>query len=307
MGQTATDATGQSADQRQEVPTGAALVVTAAVLWSLQALIFRQIHVAGTWTVMFWRSVGMLPVLLAFVAWRNDGQVLQPLRRVGLAGTAGGIGLVLAFAGAIYALQTTAVAMAVFLFSISPFLAAILGWLLLHEPVRRATWGAMALAGIGLVIMLREGLAVGALAGNLAALASGLGFAGFSVALRAGKLADMMPAVVLGGLFSLLAGAVVVGLSPRETLAVPLSDILWSTGMGAGTLAAGMVLYTLGSRALPAAEMTLLSLMEVLLAPIWVWLVLGETARAGTLAGGALILVAVALNALSGGERQAMV
>lgn len=286
--------------------TGAALVVTAAVLWSLQGLIFRQIHEAGTWTVLFWRSVEMLPVLLAFVAWRNGGHVLGPLRRVGLAGAAGGIGLVLAFAGAIYALQTTSVAMAVFLFSVSPFLAAVLGWLLLREPVRRTTWGAMALAGIGLIVMLREGLAAGALAGNLAALVSGLGFAGFSVALRAGKLADMMPAVVLGGLFSLLTGAAVVGLSPQETLAAPLSDILWSVGMGAGTLAAGMVLYTMGSRALPAAEMTLLSLMEVLLAPVWVWLVLGETARAGTLAGGAVILAAVVLNALSGGQRRAM-
>jgi drug/metabolite transporter, DME family len=45
----------------------------------------------------------------------------------------------------------------------------------------------------------------------------------------------------------------------------------------------GMVLYTLGSRVIPAAELTLLSLIEVLLAPIWVWLALGETASAATL------------------------
>jgi drug/metabolite transporter (DMT)-like permease len=75
-------------------------------------------------------------------------------------------------------------------------------------------------------------------------------------------------------------------------------------GMGAGLLALGMALYTLGSRVVPAAELTLLSMAEVLLAPVWVWLVLGETAAGSTLAGGALVLAAIAGNALSGMRRK---
>jgi drug/metabolite transporter (DMT)-like permease len=90
------------------------------------------------------------------------------------------------------------------------------------------------------------------------------------------------------------------------TLLSPLPDILWALFMGAGILAGGMVLYTLGSRVVPAAELTLLSMIEVLLGPVWVWLLLGETARPATFAGGALLLAAIAGNALSGARRSAV-
>lgn len=283
--------------------TGVVLVVLAGVLWSVQGLIIRNIDDAGTWAVLFWRSVGMVPVLLAFIAWNSGGQVLQRLRGVGWAGVIGGLGLVLAFGGAIYAFQTTSVAMAVFLFSASPFFAAVLGWLILRENVRSATWAAISLAAVGILLMVREGLALGAMAGNAAALISALGFASFTITLRWGKLADMMPAVVLGGLFSMIAGAI-AAFATGETLAVPLHDIAISAAMGAVTLAGGMVLYTLGSRVIPAAELTLLSLIEVMLAPIWVWAALGETASTGTLVGGAVLMLAVSLNALSGIRRK---
>ncbi len=283
--------------------TGVVLVVLAGVLWSVQGLIIRNIEDAGTWAVLFWRSVGMVPVLLAFIAWNSGGQVLQRLRGVGWAGVIGGLGLVLAFGGAIYALQTTSVAMAVFLFSASPFFAAVLGWLILRENVRNATWAAIGLAAVGILLMVREGFALGAMAGNAAALISALGFASFTITLRWGKLADMMPAVVLGGVFSMIAGAI-VAFTIGEPLAVPLDDIVIAAAMGAVTLVGGMVLYTLGSRVIPAAELTLLSLIEVMLAPIWVWAALGETASTGTLVGGAVLMLAVSLNALSGIRRK---
>jgi drug/metabolite transporter, DME family len=281
--------------------TGVKLVLLAAMLWSLNGLLIRQIHEAGTWAVLFWRSAGMVPVLLAVIAWRSGG-VVAPLFRVGWSGTIGGIGLVLAFGGAIFAFQATTVANAVFLFSASPFLAAILGWLILREKVRPATWAAIALAGVGMFLMVREGLAAGAMAGNIAALVSALGFAAFTIALRWGRLADMLPAVVLGGVFSMLAAAVML-VTQEQALLVPLRDIAISVAMGAGILAAGMTLYTAGSRVIPAAELTLLSMVEVLLAPVWVFLALGETATPATFLGGAVLMAAVALNALSGARR----
>ena len=78
----------------------------------------------------------MIPVLLGFMWWTSRGRPLAALRAVGLAGIAGGLGLVLAFSGAIYAFQTTTVANAVLLFAASPFVAAVLGWLILREGVR---------------------------------------------------------------------------------------------------------------------------------------------------------------------------
>lgn len=281
---------------------GVLLVLVAAVLWSLMGLAIRQVEVAGTWAVLFWRSAGMLPVLALWVA-LNRGAVLGPIRRTGGAGVLGGLGLVAAFAGAIYAIQTTTIANAVLLFAASPFLAAILGRLLLGEPVRRATWAAIAVALTGMAVMVGGGLAGGALMGNLAALLSATGFAVFTVTLRWGRLEDMMPAILLGGGFSMLA-ALGVSLATGAALLVPVQDIAVSMGMGAGLLALGMALYTLGSRVVPAAELTLLSMAEVLLAPVWVWLVLGETAAGSTLAGGALVLAAIAGNALSGMRRK---
>lgn len=283
--------------------TGAILVVLAGLLWSAMGLSIRQMDVAGTWAVLFWRSVGMVPVLFAFIAWRSGGHPIDRLRRVGAAGVIGGLGLVFAFAGAIYAIQATTVANAVFLFAASPFLAAILGWILLGERVRPATWVAIAVAGVGMFIMVREGLAIGAMMGNIAALLSALGFAAFTITLRWGRLEDMMPAVVLGGVFSMVVALAVVG----GGIAVPLHDAVIAMAMGALQLATGMALYTLGSRVIPAAELTLLSMVEVLLAPIWVWLFLGETASKGTFVGGAVLMAAVAGNALSGMRRAPVV
>jgi len=282
---------------------GVVLVLVAAVLWSLIGLALRQIEVAGTWAVLFWRSAGMVPVLALWVALNAGGAIVGPVRRTGRAGVLGGMGLVLAFAGAIYAIQTTTIANAVLLFAASPFLAAVLGWLVLGERVRGATWAAIAVALVGMAVMVAGGISGGALLGNLAALLSALGFALFTVMLRWGRLDDMMPAVILGGVFSMLVALVGLGVTGAPLL-VPLRDIVTAVGMGAVLLALGMALYTLGSRVVPAAELTLLSMIEVLLAPLWVWLVLGETAAGATLAGGVLVMGAIVFNALSGARRK---
>lgn len=282
---------------------GVLLVVCAATLWSLIAIAIRLIEEADTWGVLFWRSAGMVPALVVLILWRSGGRLIGPLRATGAAGLIGGTGLVAAFAGAIFAIQTTTVANAVFLFAASPFLAALLGRLILREPVRPATWAAIGLAGLGMFLMVREGLSLGMGAGNAAALISALGFATFTLALRWGKATEMFPAILTGALMSVAAAALVAALG-AGTLAAPPRDIAIAAGMGVVLLTFGMVLYTLGSRVVPAAELTLLSMIEVLLAPIWAFLMLGEQATPGTLAGGAVVLAAVAFNALSGMARR---
>jgi len=177
---------------------------------------------------------------------------------------------------------------------------------LLGERTRPATWGAIALALLGILVMVRHGLSSGALAGNLAALVSALGFAVFTVSLRWRGVTDAMPAVLLGALMALGAGALAAA-AAGAPLAVPLPDILWSLFMGAGLLTGGLILYTRGSRVLPAAELVLLSGIEVMLAPFWVWLFLGETADGNTLVGGAFILAAGVWNGLSRTRRVAPV
>jgi drug/metabolite transporter (DMT)-like permease len=151
---------------------------------------------------------------------------------------------------------------------------------------------------------VREGLEGGALAGNIAALLSSLGFALFTVTLRWRRLDDTLPVVLLGSLFSIVAGTLLAA-QIGQPLAVPIPDALWSMLMGAVTLSGGMILYTLGAKVVPSAELALLSNTEVMLAPFWVWLLLGETASTGTFLGGAILLVAMVYNGLSGVRRLA--
>jgi drug/metabolite transporter (DMT)-like permease len=142
-----------------------------------------------------------------------------------------------------------------------------------------------------------------ALRGNLAAIGSALGFACFTITLRWGKATEMMPAVFLSGLFAIvIMGAICAALGLGFALSP--NDTGISLGMGVFQVGAGLILYTIGSKTVPAAELTLLSLAEVVLGPVWVWLVLGETATPNTLIGGAVLLAAIAGNALSGARRR---
>ena len=284
--------------------TGVALVLAAGLLWSFQALIIRQIDDAGSWAILFWRSLAMLPVVVLFLAWRSGGSPLPAIRAAGPAGVLGGIGLVAAMGGAIVAFQSTTVANAAFLMAAAPFLTAVLGRLVLGETVAPRTWAAIAIALVGIFVMVREGLATGAWIGNLAALVSATGFAAFTVALRWRRLEDSLPASVLGALFAALAGAI-AAIQVGQPLAVPAPDLLWCALMGIVTLSGGMILYTFGSRVVPAAELTLLATIEIMLAPFWVWLLLSETASAGTFLGGALLLAAILVNTLSATRRTA--
>ena len=285
--------------------SGVVMVLVAGVLWSFQALMIRQIEFAGPWAVLAWRSLALLPVLLVFMAWRTGGSPWPVIRKAGLAGVLGGIGLVAAMGGAILAFQTTTVANAAFLFAAAPFLAAVLGRIILGEVVAPRTWGAIALALVGIFVMVGDGLAAGALLGNVSALISALGFAAFSVALRWRRVEDSLPASILGAGFAAVAGALAT-VTLGQPLIIPATDLMWCVVMGIGTLAAGMVLYTFGSRVVPSAELTLLSNTEVLLAPFWVWLILGETASPATFVGGGVVLVAILFNAWSGVRRLAL-
>jgi drug/metabolite transporter (DMT)-like permease len=284
---------------------GVALVLGAGILWSSIGIVVRQIDEAGAASVMFWRSAGLLPVLWAFLHWRSGGRVIAGVRSVGLPGLIGALGLVAAYAGAIYALQATTVANAVFLYSAAPFFAALLGWAALGERVSAPTWTAMGLAGAGIFVMIGGGIDGGRMDGNIAALTSAAGFAVFSVSLRWGHVEDSLPTVLLGGILSMIAA---LGLAPLlgQPIAATGHDIAIAMALGAVVLTGGMALYTFGSKALPTAELTLMSSIENILAPIWVWLLLGETASQATLMGGAMVLIAVMGNAVMGARRQAL-
>lgn len=292
-----------STDMNPNRARGLAYVFFAGVLWSTVGLGIRLIEDALVWQILLYRSVSLSLFLYVVIRMRTGQSPFVHIKQTGWPSVIAGLALVAAYAGGIYSIQQTSVANAMLLFATAPFMAAALGWIVLRERVRWVTWGAICVAILGVSVMVAGDEDAGAMAGNLAAIASAFGFAVFTVALRWGRAGEMLPSVFLSGLFGVVmmgAICVVMGLP----LVLSQQDAGIAVSMGVFQVGAGLILYTLGSRSLPAAELTLLSLAEVVLGPIWVWLFLGEVAGANTILGGAILLAAIVGNAITGMRRR---
>jgi len=286
---------------------GVALVALAGVFWSLGGLLIRLIEAASGWQIVLFRAIALALTLTLVIALRHRGRVVAAFRAAGWNGAVAGAALAGGFICFVLALLNTSVANATFMLGASPFLAAVLGRIVLGETIRRTTALAMAAAFAGILIMVGGGLVIGTIRGNLLALGASVGFAIFSVLLRRGRERDMLPCVVIAGAISaLIALPVVLAGAPSLAAALALSprDLALCAAMGAIAVGGGLTVYTIGARHVPVAELTLLSMTELALAPIWVWLAVGEIPSGYTLAGGAIILTAIAAQALSGARRR---
>jgi drug/metabolite transporter (DMT)-like permease len=290
---------------------GVVLVAMAGVFWSLGGVLVRWIEAASAWQIIFYRSIALALTLALIVALCHRGRLIAAFAGVGWNGLLAGTCLSGGFMGFILALSHTTVANAVFMLGATPFVAAMLGWWWLGEPVRRATWLAMVLASAGVATMVANGIAIGTALGNFLALGTALCFATFSVLLRRGREQDMLPCVAYAGIVAFLVSGLLLtaGLGGAASaglagLAVGAGDLLLCLIMGSVQVGTGLTIYTLGARHVPAAELTLLSLTELALAPIWVWLAVGEVPTTLTLAGGGIVMAAIAYQALSGARRR---
>lgn len=282
---------------------GVTLVFMAGILWSTVGLGIRLIEDALVWQILLYRSLSLSVLLYLVIRLRSGADPFRLAIGLGWPGLVAALALVGAYSGGIYAIRTTSVANAMLLFATAPLMAAILARIVLGEAVQRRTWIAMGFAGIGVIIMVWDKFGGAALGGNLAALGSSLGFAVFTVALRRGRAGDMMPAVFLSGVLAIVMMASLCMLMGLPLVLSPRDGGI-ALGMGVFQIGAGLILFTLGSRSVPAAELTLLSMAEVVLGPFWVWLLLGETATGYTIVGGAVLLAAIAGNALAGARRK---
>ncbi len=283
----------------QHYAQGVVLVLIAGCFWSIAGLVVRLMHDATEWQILFYRSLALVVTLLLYVGARNRGDLSGAFRRAGPDAALAGAFLSIGFACWIFAMTHTTIANALFVLSAAPFLAAIFARLFIAERVKSSTWLYMLLASSGVAVMVAEGAAVGMLAGNLFALGAATGFAAFSVTLRKGKAVDMTPAVCWAGVWAGLFGAFMLS-GAQSGFALSSNDLLLCALLGCVQAGLGLILFTLGSRHLPAAEITLLSLTEVVLGPIWVWLGVGEIPSQLTLLGGAIVLTAILAQAIHG-------
>jgi drug/metabolite transporter (DMT)-like permease len=294
--------TGPGATASASQGRGLALALGATFCWSLAGILVRLIGEATSWHIILYRSLGVVAMLGGMIGVAHRGRVAEAIRLAGwpavLAGACSSASSVLF----ILALGRVTVANALFMSGITPFVVAIGARAILGERVARGAWGAMVLAALGVAVMLGGGLALGQLGGNLLALGSATSFAAHGLLLRSNRQTDMLPAVLHAGIFGTLFGLAALGiegLSPH----VPPRDLALGLAMGVVQLGGGLVLYTRASRHLPAAELQLVATAELVMAPLWVWIGVGEAPDAATLTGGGLILLAILAQTLSAWER----
>ncbi len=276
-----------------------AAILTAGIVLSTGGVILRQIELADTWQILFYRSGFLVVGLSIFLTWRAHGRPFANLAAAGWAGVLGGLSLAVAMSGFVWSINHTTVANTLFILSSSPFIAAILGRLLIAERVRARTWATMVLAGLGVAVMVADGIVVGDPAGQLAALLAAVGIGGFTVILRWRRDVDLTAAMLYAGIFSMSFASL---MTFSTGFSVPLTDAAWCLLYGGPVMVLGLALYAHGGRYVPAAEVALLALTEVALGPIWVWLAVDEVPAATTLVGGGVVLTAVVAQILAGGR-----
>ena len=278
----------------QQRQIGIALVALAGVFWSLQGPIVRMIETASGPQIVFWRAVGQLVVMLGVVAIVNRGRVVSAFRLAGYRAVVGALCHAASSTCFVLAVLHTTVANVVFIMASAPLLAAVVAWRLLRERIETRTLGAMIVAVIGIAVMMSEGLATGDVTGTLLALVTTFGFAGIAVVARWGGGLNMLPAVCLGAALTVVAGWMMAG----GDVAVTIPDLLYALASGGLLTATGATLFLYGAKFVPAGVLAFLTLTEVVLAPIWVWAVFAEVPSAYTLAGGAVVLVAICTEAV---------
>ena len=283
---------------------GVPLVLAAGIFWSTGGLFYRLIDEATPWQVLLYRSAALWLMLCLWLVIRYRLRTKQIFLWAGLPAVIGGLCLSVAFTGFILAMEFTTVANALFILAAAPFFSALLGRILLSEPISRLTWVCMMVAAAGLAVMTGGELALGRGLGEFFALTAALGFSGLAVSLRTRQSTDMLPAIFFASLIAALFAAVGIVLTGSGLIVTPI-DLVYSSSMGIFQVGAGFMLFTVGARHLLAVELTLLSLTEIIAGPILVWTFIGEIPSWGAFAGGFLILGAIVAMALLGASTTA--
>jgi drug/metabolite transporter (DMT)-like permease len=268
---------------------GVACAVSAAALFSTAGVIVRRVDLPA-WDVSFWRSalllLAIVPLLLVqrratWIDMRNAGGPL-------LASAAALAGSMVAF---ILALGLAPVANVLIMFGATPFITALLARLFLAEPLHRHTLLAMIAAAAGIGLSVAGSLKAGAAAGMALAAVVVLCISANYVIVRRHRTVGMTPSLALAGILAAL-----VSLPFAHPSTLTTEQLPWLLALGPGQLAGGLLLYMAALKRIPAGRAALLGLLELVLGPIWVWLIDGEHPGPLTLLGGAVVIGSAAAN-----------
>jgi drug/metabolite transporter (DMT)-like permease len=270
-----------------QIRRGRLFVALAALAWSTAGILQRELTV-GVATQLAGRALFAVLGLLAYVAVSERGRVWRAFRAIGRGGIAIGVFMAISSGSFLIALNHATVANILFMQALAPVLAAVLGTVV-GEPVARRTWLAMALALVGVGLMVGGPSRPSALGLGLS-LVMTLAFAATLVITRHQRHVSMAPATCLSQLIVFVLAAPF-----SQPSSAGARDLGLLVALGVGQIGLGLVFLAIGGRLIPAAEVALITLLEVVLGPLWVWIFLGEQPGAATLAGGLVVLCAVAI------------
>jgi len=278
--------------ERRRAREGRLAILLAAVAWSTAGLGQRGLDASAVTQVAgraFFAALALLALVLAMER-RGTMRAFLGMGRSGLAMT---VFLAISSGAFLLALNHTSVANVLFMQAAAPMMAALLGWVLISEPVDGRTWAALLLAGAGVAVMAAGSLDAGIAAVGLPLLMTA-SFAVVIVIARHRRDVSMMPATCASQVL------VVVVCAPFVTLgSVSGSDWAILAALGVGQMGLGLAFLTIGARLIPPAQVALISLLEVVLGPLWVWLAYGERPSSATLVGGAIVVAAVVVQAVA--------
>lgn len=284
---------------------GVLFAAAGAACWSMAGGLVRLTEGVDAWQIVFYRSSVVLVCMLVWLGLRFGGDLWARTRDAGMNAVIAGVAIGTAGLVFIISMFYTTVADAVFMTGVSPFLSAILGLWILRERIPAITWFAMCVALFGMGIIFYGNAGGGALVGTLLALYSAFCFSCYAVMLRWGQKTDMSVALIWNAIYLVVVTGLIIMLPTplRETHGVEGFAIGWwnfslTFIMGAVQLTLGLILFTIGSRSVPAAQLALIALVEPTLSPLWAWLASGELPPIWTFIGGAVIVAAIVIQAL---------
>ena len=272
------------------------IVLFAGLVWSFGPLVVRYMtdpHLVP-WQYIFGRGLTIFIILNLYLFFEEGINFYKNYKKVGKSGLVGGVGLGIAMISFIYSITNTSAAITLLCLAAMPFFTALLAFLFLKEKITPNVWVSIIIATVGILIMAIGNDEKNSLTGFIFGITSSIGFSIFSVTLRWRKETPKFTTVAVAGLFCFIIAAIMILVKNELFFATSYNSAMFSLH---GTLVClGLILYSIGSKAIPAAELTLLSLTEVIGGIFWVWLPLfgiHEVPTTNTIIGGFFLFISL--------------
>ena len=272
------------------------IVLIAGLLWSFGPLVVRYMNDPQLvpWQYIFGRGLTIFIILNLYLYFEEGISFYKNYKKIGLSGVIGGSGLGIAMITFIYSITNTSAAVTLLCLAAMPFFTALLAFLFLREKISLNVWISIVIAAFGILIMAIGSGEENTLIGFIFGITSSIGFSVFSVTLRWRKETPKFTTVAFAGFFCFIFSTIVILTNDLSFLSSSYNGALFS--LHGSLVCIGLILYSIGSKAIPAAELTLLSLTEVIGGIFWVWIpILGinEVPSTNTIIGGFFLFVSI--------------